>query len=77
MLRGHKHAVSEIDFSPSNDLLCSASCDLTMALWDIQTGAKVRRLKGYASYVHACAANKKNLHVFAGVDDAGSIMVNF
>ena len=44
VLRGHKNAVLDLCWAPSGGLLFSASADGTAAVWDAESGARVRTL---------------------------------
>ena len=60
-LAGHDHTVSSVRFIPSGassapssgNLLVSSSRDMTLRIWDIQTGYCVRTLKGHSDWIRA------------------------
>lgn len=41
----------------SGRYLCTASDDMTLRLWDTQSGACLRTLEGHTHYVFCCAFN--------------------
>jgi WD40 repeat protein len=48
-LRGHEKTVFKLRFSPDGQSLATASADCSVIIWDVQTGAKVKRLAGVHS----------------------------
>ena len=44
-LKGHTHKVTDVSFSPNNDLLASLSNYNTIKLWDARTGDLIETLK--------------------------------
>lgn len=46
MMTGHTGAVMEMHFSTDGQHLYTASTDQTLGLWDVETGARIKKLKG-------------------------------
>ena len=46
-LEGHRRAVKSVCFSPDGRRLASGSYDMTVRLWDVETGTSVRTLEGH------------------------------
>ena len=46
VLSGHTGAVMDLQFSTDGDTIYTASTDKTICLWDIRTGARIKKLKG-------------------------------
>jgi WD40 repeat protein len=55
MLVGHSDTVKSCVFSPDGKLVVSASTDMTLRLWDVETGDCLRVFRGHTQLVTACA----------------------
>lgn len=75
VLRGHSAAVLEVKFSDEGENLISCSVDKTLALWDLETGDRVRRLKGHTSYINSCAASKEKREMAVSGSDDGTVLL--
>ncbi|MEC9466808.1 MAG: WD40 repeat domain-containing protein [Myxococcota bacterium] len=70
LLQGHENTVTDIAFSPDEDYLASASCDLTARVWDTRHGALLRTLEGHRAAVTQVAfSNKKHNLVLTASED--------
>uniref|UniRef100_A0A2K5XXW6 Uncharacterized protein n=1 Tax=Mandrillus leucophaeus TaxID=9568 RepID=A0A2K5XXW6_MANLE len=54
ILKGHSGAVMELHNNTDGSMLFSASTDKTVAVWDSETGKRVKSLKGHTSFVNSC-----------------------
>ena len=69
VLTGHKAAVRALAFAPDGRRLISGSHDNTVILWDVGSGAVIKRLRGHDGWVQACAlTNDGRLAVSASHD---------
>ncbi|EJF55654.1 beta transducin-like protein, partial [Dichomitus squalens LYAD-421 SS1] len=50
--KAHDDGVNDMAFSPDDQLLLSASTDMTMKTWNVRTGAMVTSLAGHKSSVN-------------------------
>uniref|UniRef100_A0AAY4BPV0 Coronin n=1 Tax=Denticeps clupeoides TaxID=299321 RepID=A0AAY4BPV0_9TELE len=56
VLQGHTEKIYTIKFHPyARDLLASSSYDLSVRLWDLQTGQEVKKLKGHLDQIFGMA----------------------
>src|SRR5579871_958297 len=53
MFEGHSDRVTEVAFSPDDQLLASASPDKTVRLWNPKTGKQIQMLDGHRDCVNA------------------------
>jgi len=54
----------------SNDQLLSCSEDLTIRLWDLNTGLEIKQFKGHTNWVYSLCKVDKNLFVSGSADDS-------
>lgn len=70
-MTGHSGAIMELHFSTDGSSLYTASTDHTVGLWDIETGTRVKRLKGHTSFVNSChSARRGPVLIVSGADDS-------
>ena len=70
ILSGHKGSVLDLHFSVDGDYMYTASSDRTINYWDVETGARIKKMKGHSNIVNACGASRRgpNLMVSGGDD---------
>lgn len=69
-MSGHTGAVLEAHFSTDGSYVYTCSTDKTLAIWDICTGQRVRRLKGHGSFVNSMQGNRRGQQILcSGSDD--------
>ncbi|KAK7488729.1 hypothetical protein BaRGS_00020026 [Batillaria attramentaria] len=54
--RGHSDAITDVCFI-NQSVLCSASLDKTLSLWDVEQGHRIAHLQGHTRRVNACAGD--------------------
>ncbi|CAG0880587.1 unnamed protein product [Darwinula stevensoni] len=70
VLPGHSGAILEVQFSPDGNTLYSASTDKTIGMWDVQTGARLKKMKGHTSFVNSCGVARRGPPlIVSGSDD--------
>ncbi|KAJ6663861.1 hypothetical protein lerEdw1_009941 [Lerista edwardsae] len=84
-LKGHSGAVMELHYNTdgsfqhciravfSSSMLFSASTDKTVAVWDSETGERVKRLKGHTSFVNSCYPARRGPQLVCTGSDDGTV----
>ncbi|KAH9524948.1 hypothetical protein Btru_028330 [Bulinus truncatus] len=62
---GHADEVTDVCFV-GNNLLCSASMDSTLCIWDVENGHRLQTLKGHNRKVASCASDAQGKLVASG-----------
>ena len=48
----------------------TASTDKTLGIWDYETGARIKKLKGHSSFINSCYPSRRGpQYVVSGADD--------
>jgi WD40 repeat protein len=68
-LRGHTGAVNAVAYSPTEDILASASEDKTIRIWDPHTGQELLTLTGHTSEVESIAFSADGHYLISGSRD--------
>ena len=66
---GHTDGVWSVVFSPDGKTLASTSRDTTICLWDVQTGTKLKALKGHARLVYTAVFSPDGKTLASGSSD--------
>jgi len=53
----------------------SASTDKTGAVWDVEVGQRVKKLKGHTSFVNSCCASRRGPQLAVTGSDDGTVKV--
>ena len=59
-------------FTDGNTLF-SASTDKTVAIWDVEVGMRIKRLKGHTSFVNTCSSARRGPQLICSGSDDGTI----
>jgi Prp8 binding protein len=73
VLKGHSNAILDVKWSSDNECLLSASADKTIALWDAQTGERLKKFVGHLAVVNSCALTNRGIRLLASGSDDSSI----
>ena len=68
-LRGHKHAVQSVAFSPDGTTLASGSLDHSLKLWNVVTGKERTTFQGHTSAVQSVAFSPDGKALVSGSND--------
>jgi len=70
-LKGHTSAVLQVDWSPDDSYLFSASAAKSIAAWDVETGTRVKKFAQHTSFVQSCNSVRRGPQlVVSGSDDS-------
>lgn len=56
-------------------MLFSVSVDKMGAVWDVEVGTRIKKLKGHSSYVNSCSTSRRGSQMIATGSDDGTIRV--
>ncbi|PWA03219.1 hypothetical protein BB558_000629 [Smittium angustum] len=62
-LTQHRAPITRVAFHPSHTILASSSEDMTIKLWDFESGEFERTLKGHTKTVHGISFDPKGLYI--------------
>jgi len=75
VLKGHSGPILELVWSRDSDQIYSASADKTAAIFDVETGERVRKLRDHSSYVNAVASSRRgDPLIVTGSDDCTAMI---
>ncbi|KAJ6147374.1 U5 snRNP complex subunit [Penicillium chrysogenum] len=72
-LTGHRGAVLDLQWSRDSRALFSASADMTLGSWDVETGERVRRHVGHEEIINCLDISKRGQELLISGSDDGSI----
>ncbi|KAF2813016.1 WD repeat-containing protein 57 [Mytilinidion resinicola] len=73
VLNGHKGAVLDLQWSRDSNTLFSASADMTLASWDLETGQRIRRHEGHEEVINCMDLSKRGEELVVSGSDDGYI----
>lgn len=56
-------------------LLVTAATDKTVALWDVEVGERIKKLKGHTTFVNSCQIARRGPQLICSGSDDGTIKV--
>jgi hypothetical protein len=65
----HTSAVLSVAFSPDGKRIVSGSQDMTLKVWDSETGKEQLTLKGHSGWVHSVAFSPEGKRIVSGSQD--------
>ena len=70
VLTGHKAAVLDLHWSRDSRAIFSASADMTLASWDLETGTRIRRHVGHEEVINCLDLSRRGEEILiSGSDD--------
>lgn len=73
MLSGHKGAILDLQWSRDSRVIFSASADMTVASWDVETGERIRRHLGHEEIINCLDISKRGQELLVSGSDDGCI----
>ncbi|KAJ4366360.1 hypothetical protein N0V83_007996 [Neocucurbitaria cava] len=73
ILSGHKQAVLDLHWSRDSQVLFSASADMHLASWDVETGERIRRHFGHEEVINCMDVSKRGTEILVSGSDDGYI----
>lgn len=72
-LTGHKGAIMDLHWSRDSRVLFSASADMHLASWDLETGTRIRRHVGHEEIINTMDISKRGEELLISGSDDGCI----
>lgn len=76
ILSGHKGAVLDLQWSRDSRVIYSASADLHVASWDVETGQRIRKHPGHEEVINCLDVSKRGEEILFTASDDGCIAVS-
>ena len=73
VLTGHKGAVLDLHWSRDSRVIFSASADMTIASWDLETGLRIRRHIGHEEVISCLDVSRRGEEMLATGSDDGYV----
>ena len=73
VLSGHRGAVLDLQWSRDSRILFSASADMHLASWDLDSGTRIRRYVGHEEIINTLDTSKRGEELLISGSDDGSI----
>ncbi|KAF1808210.1 WD repeat-containing protein [Eremomyces bilateralis CBS 781.70] len=74
-LTGHKGAILDLHWSRDTRTLFSASADMSLASWDVETGQRIRRHVGHEDVINCMDLSKRGEEIAVTGSDDGSVAI--
>jgi len=75
VLNGHKGAILDLHWARDSRVLFSASADMMLASWDLETGQRIRRHPGHEEVINTMDVSKRGEELLVSGSDDGHIGV--
>ncbi|KAI9797211.1 MAG: hypothetical protein M1833_005620 [Piccolia ochrophora] len=73
VLTGHKGAVLDLHWSRDSRVIFSASADMMLASWDLESGTRIRRHPGHEEVINCLDVSRRGEELLVSGSDDGSI----
>ncbi|KAI9823361.1 MAG: hypothetical protein M1826_007772 [Phylliscum demangeonii] len=75
VLHGHKGAVLDLHWSRDSRVIFSASADMTVASWDLETGSRIRKHVGHDEVINCLDVSRRGPELLVSGSDDGCMAV--
>ncbi|OJJ48085.1 hypothetical protein ASPZODRAFT_130006 [Penicilliopsis zonata CBS 506.65] len=72
-LTGHRGAVLDLQWSRDSKVLYSASADMTLGSWDLETGQRIRRHVGHEEIINCLDISRRGQELLVSASDDGCV----
>jgi WD40 repeat protein/uncharacterized caspase-like protein len=76
VLKGHKHIINTLAFSPDGKRLVTGSYDTTAIVWNMETLKPIKTFKGHKSWINTLAFSPDGTRLVTGSWDSTAIVWN-
>ncbi|KAF1353743.1 U5 snRNP complex subunit [Delphinella strobiligena] len=73
ILSGHKGAVLDLQWSRDSRVVYSASADMHLASWDVESGQRIRKHEGHDELINSMDISKRGEEILFSASDDGYI----
>ena len=73
VLNGHKGAILDLHWSRDSRVVYSASADMTIASWDLESGLRIRRHVGHEEIINAMDVSRRGEEMLVSGSDDGYV----
>ena len=73
IMTGHKQAVMDLHWSRDSEVIFTASADMTLASWNLDTGLRIRKHIGHEEVINCLDVSKRGQEILLSGSDDGYI----
>ncbi|OJD12652.1 hypothetical protein AJ78_06791 [Emergomyces pasteurianus Ep9510] len=73
VITGHKGAVLDLHWSRDSKIIFSASADMTIASWDVESGQRIRRHVGHDEIINCLDVSRRGQELLVSGSDDGCV----
>lgn len=73
VLNGHRGAILDLQWSRDSRVIFSASADMIVASWDLETGQRIRRHMGHEEIINCLDISRRGQELLVSGSDDGTI----
>ncbi|PGH31231.1 Prp8 binding protein [[Emmonsia] crescens] len=73
VITGHKGAILDLQWSRDSKIIFSASADMTLASWDVESGQRIRRHVGHEEIINCLDVSRRGQELLISGSDDGCV----